>query len=161
SCWGALGNLIGALIAYVVGAAGGRRLVERYGRYILISHHDLDLADAWFARWGEVTVFVSRLLPVARTFISFPAGVARMPIWRFIAYTIVGTFIWCIPLTAIGYYWGPHWESFRNHAEYADDTIAILIVLAIVWYIWHRVRSLRAETTATSGPQPSSGPEPE
>lgn len=161
SFWGAVGNLIGGLFAYAVGAWGGRRLVVRYGRWILISHADLDRADHWFTRWGELTVFISRLLPVARTFISFPAGVTRMPIWRFMLYTFVGTFIWCIPLTAVGYYWGPQWESFRNRSQYVDDAIAVVIVLLIIGYIWHKVRALRAEakaeaatTTATTETKP-------
>ncbi|HUZ01544.1 MAG TPA: DedA family protein [Thermomicrobiaceae bacterium] len=148
SVWGAVGNLIGGTIAYGVGAWGGRRLVVRYGRYVLISRHDLDRVDAWFSRRGEITVFVARLLPVVRTFIAFPAGVARMSLWRFLVYTFIGTLIWCIPLTAVGYYLGPRWESFRSHAQYVDDTIAILIVLAVVWYVWHRLRVIRAEDAA-------------
>ena len=145
SLWGAVGNVIGGTIAYFVGAWGGRRLVVRYGRYVLISAHDLDRADDWFRRWGEATVFVSRLLPVVRTFIAFPAGVTRMPYWRFLAYTFIGTFIWCVPLTAVGYYLGPRWESFRSHAQYADYVVAAIIVLAIGWYVWHRLRVLRTE----------------
>lgn len=151
SFWGAVGNLIGGTIAYAVGAIGGRWIVDRYGRYILISHHDLDRADSWFARRGELTVFISRFLPVARTFISFPAGVARMPIWRFLIYTFIGTFLWCIPLTAIGYYLGPQWDSFRNRSQYADDAIAVIIILAIIFFFWHRIRLIRSEA-ATSEP---------
>src|SRR5689334_21692987 len=85
--YGAVGNLLGSAIAYGVGAWGGRPLLERYGRWVLITRKDLDRADAWFARWGEATVFVARLLPVVRTFISFPAGISRMPFWRFAVFT--------------------------------------------------------------------------
>ena len=143
---GALGNALGSAIAYWVGALGGRPLVERYGKWILITHHDLDLADRWFQRWGGITAFASRLVPVVRTFISLPAGIARMPFLRFIAYTFVGAFLWCIPLTALGYYWGPRWEDVRNSMRWADYPIAALIGLLIIWYVWHKVHVIRRET---------------
>src|ERR1700675_3224663 len=88
---GAFGCVLGSLVAYWVGMYGGRPLIEKYGKYVLISHHDLDLADRWFARFGEIIVFGSRLLPVIRTFIAFPAGVARMNLKRFIVYTFLGS----------------------------------------------------------------------
>lgn len=143
--WGAVGNAIGSAIAYWVGALGGRALLERYGKWILITNKDLDRADRWFGRWGYVTVFVSRLLPVVRTFISFPAGVARMPFAKFILYTFVGAFIWCIPLTYAGYRLGPKWEDFRASARIADYPIAAVIVALIAWFVWHRVREIRRE----------------
>jgi membrane protein DedA with SNARE-associated domain len=141
--FGALGNLIGSTIAYVAGAWLGRPFIERYGRWILITHKDLDRADHWFANYGEITAFVSRLLPVVRTFISVPAGIARMPFGRFAVYTFAGAFLWCIPLTWVGYHWGPKWETFREKARFADYPIAALIALLIVWFIWHRVREIR------------------
>jgi membrane protein DedA with SNARE-associated domain len=145
SFWGAVGNVIGSAIAYGVGMWGGRPLIERYGRYILITRKDLDRAERWFNERGEVVVFVSRVLPVVRTFISLPAGIARMPFLRFCVYTFVGAFIWCVPLTWVGYHWGPKWEDFREKARFLDYPIAALVIALVVLYIWHKVRELRAE----------------
>jgi membrane protein DedA with SNARE-associated domain len=138
--FGAIGNLIGAVIAYEVGARGGRPFIDRFGRYILLSHRDLDRAERWFNGRGEVTVFVSRLLPVVRTFISFPAGIARMNFLRFAIYSFVGSFLWCIPLTAVGYHWGPDWERIQHRIQFLDYPIALAIVAAVAWFIWHRVK---------------------
>lgn len=151
SFWGAIGNLIGSTIAYWVGAWGGRPLIERYGRWILISRRDIDRAENWFQRWGEIAAFVSRLLPIVRTFISLPAGMARMNFPRFAVFTFAGSFLWCIPLTAAGYTWGPDWEQFRERARFADYPIAALIVLAVGWFIWHRLSEIWAESGNTSG----------
>src|SRR5690349_662101 len=95
---GAVGCVLGSLVAYWVGMYGGRPMIERYGKYILLSRHDLDLADRWFAKYGEAIVFVSRLLPAIRTFIAFPAGVARMNLTRFVIYTFAGSLPWCLAL---------------------------------------------------------------
>lgn len=143
--WGAVGNLIGSAIAYGIGLWGGRPLLERYGRWILITRKDLDRADAWFARWGEATVFVARLLPVVRTFISLPAGIARMPFWRFASYTFAGSFLWSLLLAAVGYKWGPDWEQFRERARFLDYPLAILVVILVVWFVGHKVMQLRHE----------------
>jgi membrane protein DedA with SNARE-associated domain len=146
---GALGNTIGSLIAYYVGAWGGRPFAEKYGKYILISHHDLDLADRWFQRWGGATVLVSRLLPVVRTFISFPAGVSRMPVWRFTVYSFAGSFPWSLGLAAAGYKLGQNWENLRNWMRPADIPIIIIVVILIAWYVVRHVR--RAWATAPEG----------
>jgi membrane protein DedA with SNARE-associated domain len=106
---GAVANLVGSWLAYWVGIWGGRPLVERWGRYILIRKHDLDRAEAWFRDHGEAAVFVSRLLPVIRTFISLPAGVARMPFGRFTVYTFLGCLPWCFALTWAGVVLGDNW----------------------------------------------------
>lgn len=143
--WGAVGNLIGAVIAYVVGARGGRPLLDRYGRYLLITRRDLDRSQEWFDRWGEATTFVSRLLPVVRTFISLPAGIARMSLWRFCVFTFVGSFVWSVVLAGIGYRLGANWEQLRERVRFLDYPIAAIVVLAIVWFVWHRVAELRAE----------------
>jgi hypothetical protein len=100
--------------------AGRTPFVVKYGKYIFVSHHDLDLADRWFQRWGNLTVLVSRMLPVVRTFISFPAGVSRMPIWQFTAYTFAGSFPWSVGLAAAGYVLGENWEDLRNWMRPAD-----------------------------------------
>lgn len=147
SAVGAAGNLLGSTIAYLIGAIGGRPVIERWGRWVLITRDDLDRAERWFAQRGAMTTFIGRLLPVVRTFISFPAGIARMPFGKFAIYTFLGAFIWCIPLVAIGEIWGPKWEAFRNRAKFADDTIAVLLVLLVIWYLWHKYRALHGLTS--------------
>ncbi|MDQ3991313.1 MAG: DedA family protein, partial [Actinomycetota bacterium] len=108
---GAIANVVGSWLAYWLGIWGGRPLVERWGRYVFLRAHDLDRAEAWFDKHGEATVFFSRLLPVVRTFISLPAGVARMPFWRFTAYTFLGCLPWSFALTWLGYVLGANWET--------------------------------------------------
>ncbi len=149
--FGAVGNTIGSLIAYYVGAHGGRPFVEKYGKYILVSHHDLDLADRWFQRWGNLTVLVSRMLPVVRTFISFPAGVSRMPVWQFTAYTFAGSFPWSVGLAAAGYALGSNWEDLRNWMRPADYPIAIVVLALIAWYVYRHVRRSWGAAPSASG----------
>src|SRR2546430_7465518 len=108
---GAFGCVIGSLVAYWIGMYGGRPVIEKYGKYILISHHDLDLADRWFDRFGEIIVFVSRLLPAIRTFIAFPAGVARMNLKKFVIYTFAGSLPWCIGLSYAGKKLAEQWDT--------------------------------------------------
>jgi membrane protein DedA with SNARE-associated domain len=140
---GAVGCVLGSWVAYAVGAWGGRPLVERYGKYVLISHHDLDLADRWFNRHGEITIFVGRLLPVVRTFIAFPAGVSRMPLWRFTIYTFLGSLIWCWGLAFIGLRLGEHWDTLGVYFHRFDTAIGIAIALFAAWYVWRHLRNLR------------------
>ena len=144
---GAFGCVIGSLVAYWVGMYGGRPLVEKYGRYLLVSSHDLDLADRWFDRFGEVIVFASRLLPAIRTFIAFPAGVARMNIKKFVVYTFAGSLPWCIGLAYIGQRLGEKWDkdpTLKNLFHRFDFLIGILIAAAIVWWVWRHIRHLRS-----------------
>jgi membrane protein DedA with SNARE-associated domain len=140
---GAVGCVLGSWVAYVVGAWGGRPLIERYGKYLLISHSDLDMADRWFQRHGDITIFVGRLLPVIRTFIAFPAGVARMPLWRFTLYTFTGSFIWCLGLAWIGMKLGQHWDTLGVWFHRFDAVIVALFAVALVAYVWRHVRQLR------------------
>jgi membrane protein DedA with SNARE-associated domain len=140
---GAAGCVIGSLAAYWVGVRGGRPLVERYGRYLLVSPQDLELADRWFARYGDITVFVARLLPVVRTFIAFPAGVARMALGKFVAYTFIGSLIWCAALAWVGERLGEHWESLGPWFHRFDVLIGAAILLAAGWWIWRHVRQPR------------------
>jgi membrane protein DedA with SNARE-associated domain len=140
---GAVGCVLGSLVAYAVGAWGGRPLAERYGKYLLISHADLDMADRWFQRFGDVTVFVARLLPVIRTFIAFPAGVARMPLWRFSIYTFFGSLIWCWALAWIGLKLGEKWGTLGVYFHRFDALIVGLIAIAIALYLWRHARNLR------------------
>ena len=138
--FGAIGNVLGSLAAYYVGAWGGRPLVARYGRYVLISHHDLDIADRWFARWGNWAVFFSRLLPVVRTFISLPAGISRMPIGRFIAYSFAGSFLWSLGLAWAGFVLGENWEDLREWMRPADIPIVIGVLALVALYVYRHVR---------------------
>ena len=142
---GAIGCVLGSLLAYAVGAWGGRRLVERYGKYVLVSRRDLDLADRWFREHGGIIVFVGRLLPVVRTFIAFPAGVARMPIWRFCVYTFLRSLIWCALLAWIGLKLGQHWDTLGAWFHRFDAVILAVLLLAFGLYVWRHVRHLREE----------------
>jgi len=138
--YGALGCTIGSIIAYGVGMWGGRPLLDRYGKYILISRHDLDLADRWFYRSGSWVIFVSRLLPVVRTFISLPAGIAKMHFIKFLIYTFLGSFIWCAGLAYGGYQLGEHWEQIRTAMRPFDPLFGALIIALIAWYIYRHLR---------------------
>lgn len=133
------GNTLGSIIAYGIGAWGGRPFLEHYGRYLLIREHELDLAERFFDRYGAATAFFSRLLPVVRTFISFPAGVARMSLWRFIAYSAAGGLLWSIVLVWAGVQLGERWVQIRRALEPFDALIAIAIVAAVVLFIWWRL----------------------
>jgi membrane protein DedA with SNARE-associated domain len=136
---GALGCNLGSAAAYAVGYFGGRPLVERWGRYVLMSHRDLDLVDRFFVRYGGITVFLCRVLPVVRTFVALPAGIARMPQLRFHLYTFVGSWIWCYVLAYIGFRLGERWHSDPALRQAFHDFHAIIIgVLALLaaWYVW-------------------------
>jgi membrane protein DedA with SNARE-associated domain len=132
---GAAGCVLGSLLAYFIGAYGGRSLVYKYGRYVLISHRDLAWADRWFTRHGGITVFIGRLLPVIRTFIALPAGISRMPLVRFVIYTFVGSFIWCYGLAWIGRKLGESWNTLGVYFHKFDTAIAIVLLIAAVWYV--------------------------
>ena len=141
---GAVGCVLGSLVAYFAGAWGGRPLVEKYGKYILISYHDLNLADRWFQRYGDITIFIGRLLPVIRTFIAFPAGVARMNLWRFSLYTLIGSFLWSIGLAWVGMKLGEHWNTLGVYFHRFEAAIGVVLFLGITWYIWRHVRQHRS-----------------
>ncbi|HEV2320888.1 MAG TPA: DedA family protein [Gammaproteobacteria bacterium] len=142
---GAIGCVLGSLVAYAVGAWGGRPLAEKYGRYLLISSRDLSLADRWFARHGDITIFVGRLLPVVRTFIAFPAGVARMALGKFVVYSFLGSLIWCWALAWIGARLGEHWDSLGTYFHRFDALILAGILAGAAWWIWRHVRHLKAD----------------
>jgi len=141
---GALGCNLGSAVAYAVGYYGGRPLVERYGAYILLSRRELELADGFFARFDDVTVFVSRLLPVVRTFIALPAGIARMPQVRFHFYTFLGSWPWCLGLAYLGFKAGEHWDYLRTYFHKFDFVIGLILLAALAWFVWsrwqHRIR---------------------
>jgi membrane protein DedA with SNARE-associated domain len=137
---GALGNVFGSLIAYWVGLKGGIPLLRRYGKYILISNHDLDRANLWFAKYGDWITFIARFVPAVRTFISLPAGIARMNLAKFSLYAFLGSFIWSVALAYGGYVLGRNWESIRNVMRPFDYPIVGLIIVAIIIFIWMRLR---------------------
>jgi membrane protein DedA with SNARE-associated domain len=142
---GALGCNLGSLVAYYMGSWGGRPLVERYGRYVLITRHDLEMADRFFARHGEWAVFLARLLPVIRTFIALPAGIARMNVWRFHLFTFLGSLPWCLALAYAGLRLGEHWPRIRDYFHRFDTLLGAVIVIGAVWLIHNRcVNRLRA-----------------
>jgi membrane protein DedA with SNARE-associated domain len=150
--FGAVGNTIGSWVAYYVGLWGGRPAAEKYGKYILVSRHDLDLADRFFGRWGNWAIFTSRLLPVVRTFISVPAGISRMPIWQFTLYTFAGAFIWSTGLAWGGYKLGQNYEDLRNWMRPLDYPIAGLIVLAVAWYVYRHVKRAWGDSSPEAAP---------
>ena len=136
---GTIGNTLGSLVAYALGAYGGRPFLERYGKYVLIRPHEIEIADRFFARWGTQTVFFSRLLPIVRTFISFPAGVARMDLRKFIVYSTAGAFLWSILLVWAGVQLGANWVEIRAMLQPFDLAIAIGVVVLFVAFVWLRL----------------------
>ena len=135
---GAIGCNLGSLVAYYIGSLGGRPLVEKYGRYFLVTQHDLEMADRFFSRYGDLAVFIARLLPVVRTFIAFPAGVSRMNTVRFHIYTFLGSLPWCWILAFAGLKLGERWTTLRLYFHRFDTAIGILIVIAAIWFIHNR-----------------------
>jgi membrane protein DedA with SNARE-associated domain len=145
---GVLGNLVGSWVAYAVGRTTGRGLLDRYGKYVFIRSHDIDRAEEWWERYGEAATFVSRLLPVIRTFISLPAGIARMPFWKFTIYTFLGVIPWTFALTWLGVVVEDNWERVLNYFDVPTLIIGgLLIVGVVVWYL--RRRQARSISGAT------------
>jgi len=155
---GAIGCLVGSMAAYGIGYKGGRPLMLKYGRYLLISQHDADKADAFFRRWGGITAFFSRLLPVVRTYISLPAGIAEMPFAKFCIYSFLGSLPWCFLLAYLGTVLGSHLDTLSPIFHSLDVVILVAIVLLIVLYVWRHVRNdrkARAEHAAAELSQAS------
>jgi membrane protein DedA with SNARE-associated domain len=132
---GAIGCNLGSLVAYEIGRYGGRPLVEEYGRWILMGRRELNWADRFFLRWGYLAVFIGRLLPVIRTFIALPAGVARMPRGRFHLYTFLGSWPWCFALAWLGMKLGENWRELGRYFHQMDAVIFLLLVAGIVWFV--------------------------
>ncbi len=153
---GAIGCNLGSVLAYELGAYGGRPLIERYGKYILMNHHDLEVSDKFFQRYGSITVFIGRLLPVVRTFIALPAGIARMNRLKFHVYTFVGSWPWCFGLAYVGYVLGERWDTDPRlkHFLHRFDALIVLVLLAGVFYFvrshWKNRMRLRAEAAAAA-----------
>jgi membrane protein DedA with SNARE-associated domain len=158
---GTLGNILGSWLAFGAGVRGGRPLVDRFGRYLLIRPHEVDRAHAWFERRGEATVFVSRLLPVVRTFISLPAGIAGMPFWRFTLYSALGCLPWCLALTWLGARLGERWDEVEAFLRPVSWLIAFVLLAGLVAYVarrWTKVRAEYAVLDARGGRGEPGGP---
>ncbi len=161
---GALGCLIGSIAAYGIGYSGGRPLMLKYGRYVLISQHDADLADKFFQRWGSATAFFSRLLPVVRTYISLPAGISKMPFVKFCVYTFLGSFPWTLLLAFLGFQLGNHLATLSPIFHSLDIVIAIVVIVLLALYIWRHINNDRkarahaAEAVATASSAPTNSP---
>ncbi len=147
---GAFGCVVGSVVAYWVGILGGRPFIQKYGRYVLISSKDLATADRWFERYGEWAIFFSRLLPVIRTFISLPAGIARMNFPKFVIYTFLGSLPWCLMLAYVGKILGENWMSIRVYFQRADILIGIIIVLGIAYFLYRHLKPEK-KNNLTSG----------
>ncbi len=143
---GVLGNLVGSWVAYFIGLWGGRELWFKYGRYVGVRAHHLKVAEKWFDRYGELAVFVSRCLPVVRTFISFPAGTARMNFPKFTFYTFLGCVPWVFALTYLGYLLGENWDTVGDFLHYLDYAVALAVLVGAVYLFlrWRSSRSSRA-----------------
>jgi membrane protein DedA with SNARE-associated domain len=133
---GALGCNLGSWLAYEVGSYGGRPLVEKYGRYVLLNAHDLEITDRLFHKYGEITILISRMLPVVRTFIALPAGIARMPRVRFHVYTFAGSWPWCFLLAYAGMKLAANWRTLGKYFHQFDVVIAVFIVGGVTWFVW-------------------------
>jgi membrane protein DedA with SNARE-associated domain len=132
---GAVGCVIGSVIAYWIGYYGGRPMAEKYGKYVLVTHHDLDIADRFFAKYGNAAVFFSRMLPVVRTFISLPAGIAKMNFSKFVTYTFLGSLPFCYILAYIGKKLGDNWNTLGVYFHKFDVVIGVLILVGVVWFV--------------------------
>ena len=148
---GTVGEVVGAYIAYWVGRTGGRRFVDRWGKYVLLSHADLDRAEAWYGRHDRWGVFGSRLVPLVRNFVAVPAGVAEVPLVRFGVLTGAGSLVWLGAWAGIGYGVGSQWTKIAHDFSDAGYVIGVLVVLAIAFVIWHRYRSYKAATAGGNG----------
>ena len=149
---GTLANVVGSWLAYWLGLKGGRPLVERWGKYVFLRPHEIDRAEAWFAKHGEAAVFVSRLLPVVRTFISLPAGVARMPFGKFTIYTFLGCLPWTFALTWAGMLLGDNWETFLRYGRPISYAIAAICAAVVIWWLVKRYRARNAAEPAEPAP---------
>lgn len=148
---GAIGCNLGSIVAYWIGAKGGRPLVERYGRWVLMSHHDLHRMTYFFNKYGGITVLVGRLLPVVRTFIAFPAGIAKMPQLRFHIYTFVGSWPWCFVLAYVGMKLGEKWHTdprFEQAFHRFHLGVEVALLAAIIWFVWSHIDRRRKEAEA-------------
>lgn len=151
---GAAGEITGGIIAYVLGYLGGRPVLERYGRAVLLSPEELERAEVWFGKYGDWVVLITRLLPAIRSFIALPAGVVRMPFWRFLLYGAIGSAVWCSVLAIIGRTLGQHWQTLSTDLRRYDVVIVVVVVLLIAFAVYKRVTAGRGGTTSRAVVEP-------
>lgn len=154
---GAVGEITGGIIAYAVGYYGGRPVLERYGRVVLLGEEELERGEAWFEHYGDWVVLITRLLPAVRSFIALPAGVVRMPFWRFLLYGAIGSAIWCIALALLGHTLGQHWESVSSDLRRYNLVIVAVVVALIAFAVYKRVSGMRQSDSEESLPDRASG----
>ena len=135
---GVAGQTVGSIIGWAIGLYGGRPLVERHGRWLHLGPDNLDRAERWFERWGDWAVFLGRMTPVVRSFVSIPAGIARMPLGRFTVYSVLGTIPWCFGIAGAGWALGSSWETFHHDFRYVEVLVAVGILALVVWYLRRR-----------------------
>ena len=140
---GGVGSLFGSIISYYIGYYGGYPIVNKYGRYFFVSHKDLNSGISWIGRYGDIVAFLSRILPVVRTFISLPAGILKMKISKFVIFSFLGSLIWSFFLTIIGFYFGYKWKEFSGLIQSLSNYILILVILALVFYILRHIINFR------------------
>jgi len=140
-----IGEVLGSLAGYLIGYFGGRPLVDRFGKYVLLTHKDLDRAEAWFDRHGEPLVFFGRFIPLLRSFVSLAAGLAEMAVVKFMLFTALACAIWCTGLSLIGYSLGSSYDHVQKSFSYAGYVVALVAVIAVAFLFWHRLRTLREE----------------
>jgi membrane protein DedA with SNARE-associated domain len=140
-----LGEVLGSMVGYLIGLKGGRVAVDKWGKYLLLTHKDLDRAEAWFNRHGDPLVLFGRFIPLLRSFVSFAAGLAEMAFAKFMVFTVIGCAVWCTGLSLLGYSLGSTYDSVQKKFSYATYAVAILAVVAVALLIWHRVRTMREE----------------
>jgi membrane protein DedA with SNARE-associated domain len=151
---GAAGEVSGGVVAYWIGYTGGRPILHRYGRAVLVSDEELEKAETWFAKYGDWVVLVTRLLPAIRSFIALPAGVVRMPFWRFLLYSAIGSTIWCAVLAIVGSVLGQHWNSVSGNLRKYDVIIVIVVIALIAFAVYKRLQGVRRNRN-----QPATSPE--
>src|SRR5665213_3151573 len=140
-----VGEVLGSTVGYLIGDKGGRAAVDKWGKYLLLTHKDLDRAEAWFDRHGEPLVLFGRFIPLLRSFVSFAAGLAEMAFAKFLLFTVIGCAVWCTALSLLGYSLGGTYDSVQKSFSSASLVIAFLAIVAVAFLIWHRIRAVRAE----------------
>jgi membrane protein DedA with SNARE-associated domain len=140
-----LGEVLGSMVGYLIGLKGGRVAVDKWGKYLLLTHKDLDRAEAWFDRHGDPLVLFGRFIPLLRSFVSFAAGLAEMAFAKFLLFTVIGCTIWCTALSLLGYSLGSTYDSVQKKFSYVTYAVAVLVVVAVALLIWHRIRTMREE----------------
>ena len=139
------GEVLGSMVGYLIGLKGGRVAVDKWGKYLLLTHKDLDRAEAWFDRHGDPLVLFGRFIPLLRSFVSFAAGLAEMAFAKFMLFTVIGCAVWCTALSLLGYSLGGTYDSVQKKFSYATYAVAVLVVVAVALLIWHRIRTMREE----------------